>query len=134
MANVRLDENGIPKGPVVDPLAPADHRLNVSAADGTTPPSASGGLWTANPGGYAKARVFSYITFTGGTTPNCVLRPWLRSGGSSGKVGKGEAITATGSDQVALDVQADGDDLLVYVEQINGSPTATDVDIYISWR
>ena len=133
MANVRIDANGIPKGPIADPLAPADHRLNRSAADSGIP-AASHSDWASNPGGFEKARVFAYVDFTGGTNPYLVLRPWLRNGGSSGKVGKGQAVTITGDDQVAVDVQVDGDDLLVFVESITGSPTTTDVDLYVSWR
>lgn len=136
MANVRIDANGLAKGPIADPLAPQDHRLNIAAADGTTAPAASHSAWASNPGGFAKCRVFAYVTFTGGSSPNAVLRPWLRSpsGSTSGKVGKGEAVTVVGTDQVAFDVQADGDDILVFVEAVNGSPTSTDVDLYISWR
>ncbi len=119
----------------VSPGAIFTHRSNVNAADGATPPAADNASWAANPG-YAKARVYSYVDFTGGTNPYLVLRPWLRSKreGTSGKVGKGEAITVTGDDQVAIDVQVDGDDLLVLVESVTGSPTGLDVDLYLSWR
>lgn len=134
MANVRLDQNGIPKGPVADPLPLVTHRSNIAAADGATPPAANSGLWTANPGGCATARVYAYVTFTGGTNPYVVLRPWLRSDGASGRVGKGQALTVTGTDQVAIDVDTSGDDLLVYVESLAGAPSSTDVDLYVSWR
>jgi hypothetical protein len=134
MANVRIDQNGVPKGPIVDPVTVAAHRTDIAAAEGATPPAANNSAWAANPGGYAKARVFAYVDFTGGTNPYVVVRPWLRSGGTSGKVGKGEAVTITGDDQVAIDVDVDGDDLLVYVESVSGSPTSFDVDLSVSWR
>ena len=136
MANVRIDENGLPKGPIADPLAAQDHRLNITAADGAAAPAANNASWATNPGGFARCRVFAYVTFTGGSSPSAVLRPWLRSpsGSTSGKVGKGESVQAFGSDQVAFDVDVDGDDILVLVETINGSPTSTDIDLFISWR
>ena len=65
-----------------------------------------------------------------------VLRPYIRIGGTAGIVGRGESVTvssiaAAGTARQAFDVQADGDDLLVFIESISGAGTAT---IYLSWR
>ncbi len=119
----------------ISPGAIFTHRSNVNSADGATPPAADSASWAINPG-YAKARVYAYVDFTGGTSPYLVLRPWTRSKreGPTGKVGKAEAVTVSGDDQVAIDIQADGDDLLVFVESVAGSPTGLDVDLYLSWR
>lgn len=119
--------------PTISPGSFEPHRENIAAADSGIP-LATNAAWLRNPGGYTKARVYAYVTLTGGTSPYVVLRPYIRNGGGAGKVGKGEAITVTGTDQVAIDVDLDGDDLLVWLESITGSPTTTDVDLYVSWR
>src|SRR5881628_228035 len=105
----------------IQPGSVFTHRTAVVSADGTTPPAANDSKWIPNPG-FSKARVYAYVTFTGGSSPYLVLRAWVRSHkeGASGKVGKGESLTVTGTDQVAFDVGADGDDLLVYIESIGG--------------
>ena len=44
MANVRIDSQGVPKGPVYEETAPILHRSNLTAADLSDPTSASDGL------------------------------------------------------------------------------------------
>lgn len=44
MANVRIDENGIPKAPVYDTASPAPHRSAVTAVDASDPADASRGI------------------------------------------------------------------------------------------
>jgi hypothetical protein len=44
MANVRLDQNGLPKGPVYEPTAPLVHRSGVTAVDASDPADASGAI------------------------------------------------------------------------------------------
>lgn len=113
---------------------PVLHRT-VTAADGTAPPAANRSDWAVNPG-VPTARVFVEATFTGGTNPSAVVRPWLRSpsGDTNGRVGKGNSATISGTDKVAIDVQVDGDDLLMFVESVSGSPTSFSISFYVSWR
>ncbi len=47
MANVRIDANGLPEGPVYEAAAPAVHRSNVTAVDASDPADASGAVDTA---------------------------------------------------------------------------------------
>lgn len=115
-----------------DPQAPVLHRSALSAADGTTRPSAGAGVWLPNPGYRAKARVF--VTTTGSPT-TCTLRPYLRSGGSGGQVGSAQLQTLNGSpnfDQ-SFDLIADGDDVAIFVETLSGGTSPT-VTIWLSWR
>ncbi len=47
MANVRLDQNGIPKGEVFESTAPLLHRSGITEVDGSDPADASGAVDTA---------------------------------------------------------------------------------------
>ncbi len=112
---------------------PRLHRTITVVSSGTPSPSDSN--WAINPGAQL-ARLFVYTSFTGGTSPAATVRYWLRSpsGDTSGVVAKGGAITIAGNDRVVWDVSAEGDDLLVVVESVSGSPTSFSVTIYIAWR
>lgn len=44
MVNVRIDANGLPKGPVYEPTAPAVHRSGVTAVDTADPADTSGAV------------------------------------------------------------------------------------------
>lgn len=44
MANVRLDQNGIPKGPIYETTEPMVHRSGVTAVDATDPVDTSGAI------------------------------------------------------------------------------------------
>ena len=44
MANVRIDQNGLPKGPVYEPTAPAAHRSGVTTVDASDPADTSGAV------------------------------------------------------------------------------------------
>lgn len=120
-------------GDQITPGTYATHRENISSADGTTPPIPSNVNWLDNSDKKTKVRLFVYVTFTGGTSPTVTFRPYIRTGGSSGKVGGTDSVTYAAG-QWVLDVQADGDSVLGWVETISGSPSTTDVDIFSSWR
>jgi len=62
MANVRLDQNGMPKGAVYEPTAPLAHRSGVTAVDATDPADASGAIDCA---GYQHCRFDIAITGAG---------------------------------------------------------------------
>lgn len=110
------------------------HRT-VTTVDGTTIPAASDTRWAKNPGS-ALARVFVTTSFTGGTSPSATLRHYLRSptGDTGGVVGKGGTVTVNGNDRVYFDVPVEGDDLLVLVESVGGTPTSFSVTITIAWK
>lgn len=59
MPNVRLDQNGIPKGPVYEPATPVAHRTAVTAVDGADPVDATGGV---DCGGYQYCRLDVALT------------------------------------------------------------------------
>lgn len=61
MPNVRIDENGLPKGPVYEPVAPVVHRSGVTAID-TSDPLESAGIDTA---GYQECRFDLDVTGSG---------------------------------------------------------------------
>ncbi|MBI4236372.1 MAG: hypothetical protein HY688_03335 [Chloroflexi bacterium] len=65
MPNVRLDQNGVPMGPVYEPTAPAVHRSGVTAVDAADPADASGAVDCA---GYEYCRFDVSITGTGLTS------------------------------------------------------------------
>jgi len=44
MANVRIDSQGVPKGPVYEEMTPILHRSDLTAADPSDPTSASDGV------------------------------------------------------------------------------------------
>jgi hypothetical protein len=62
MANVRIDQNGVPKGPAYESTAPAVHRAAVTAVDAADPASASAGVDCA---GYQCCRFDVEITGAG---------------------------------------------------------------------
>ena len=62
MANVRLDQNGLPKGPVYEATAPQPHRMDVTSVDASDPADASLGVDTA---GYRQCRFDITLAGTG---------------------------------------------------------------------
>ncbi len=64
MTNVRLDENGLPKGPVFEPTAPTVHRSAVTVVDASDHGDTSGAVDCA---GYKSCRFDITIGGTGFT-------------------------------------------------------------------
>ena len=62
MANVRLDENGVPKGPVYEPTAPQVHRSGVTSVDTSDPEGTNGAVEIA---GYQYCRFDISLEGTG---------------------------------------------------------------------
>ncbi|MEE9198473.1 MAG: hypothetical protein V3U26_01610 [Dehalococcoidia bacterium] len=98
MANVRIDENGVPKGPAFDTTPPQAHRSSVSAVDASDPADASGGVDCA---GYKYCRFDVTITGTGFTSLDVQVLFWnprqgLWFGGAS------RQFTATGQYALAV--------------------------------
>ena len=65
MANVRIDENGVPKGPVYEHTTPAAHRSGVTTVDSSDPGDTSGAVDCA---GYRQCRLDITITGVGFTS------------------------------------------------------------------
>lgn len=131
----QIDSNGnkLVRGIVRPDAAVTTHRTNVAAADGTAAPAVDNAAWLVNPGGANTCLLFCYLTFTNGTSPSAVIRPHLRAGGATGKVGGIEPVTIVGSAQRVIAVQACGLDVLCWLESIAGTPDATDLDITAVW-
>jgi hypothetical protein len=62
MANVRIDQNGVPKAPVYESTTPAVHRTAVTAVDATDPEDTSGAVDCS---GYQHCRFDLDLTGTG---------------------------------------------------------------------
>lgn len=73
MANVRIDQNGIPKGPVYEASAPAVHRSGVTTVDTADPASASSGVDCA---GYEYCHFDVNLTGTGITSLTVQVLLW----------------------------------------------------------
>ncbi len=116
MANVKLDANGIPKGPVFEPTAPAVHRSGVTAVDAADPADASGAVDTS---GCEQCRFDVTVTGTGFTSLDVQVLFWnprqsLWFGGAQ------RQLTATGRYALAADARG----ALVYLKVIAFSGTS----------
>jgi hypothetical protein len=118
--------------PRADPLAAALHRSAIATADGTTKPAANDSKWAPNPGNRTRCRVF---VESSGSPTGCTIRPYLRSGGSTGHAGTAalQSLAPTPNFDLCFDLVTDGDDVLCLVETLTGGTTPT-VSIYLSWR
>ena len=122
----------------VVPQAAQDHR-SVTTLDSVPPPATHPDWLSAD--GYPVVRIYADVTLTGGTNPSVELSAWVRS--PDGTVARAPApddrwatgtLTIAGSDKVAFDVLAEGDDVLVLVEAINGGPASWSVTLKASGR
>lgn len=131
----------------VIPRALVAHRT-VTEVEGldTTPPSNANADWDSAEG-YPIARIYAAITFTGGTNPSIDLGVYVRHRDDAATpvlhVARAPApdsrwetgtLRITGDDNIAFDVLCEGDDFLVLVEAVNGSPTNWSVVLRQSLR
>lgn len=127
MANVRLDENGIPKAPVYEATTPQVHRSGVTAVDTTDPASASAGV---DCGGYQYCRFDVTITGTGITSLGVQVIFWnarqsLWFGGAS--------YTFTGPGRYALAVpDVRGSVMFLKVTSFSGTSFNLSADYLLS--
>ncbi len=98
MANVRLDQNGIPKAPVYEMTAPAVHRSAVTAVDSVDPADTSGAVDCA---GYEYCRFDVTITGEGLTSLEVQVIVW-NSRQSKWFGGASRSFTATGQYALAV--------------------------------
>lgn len=127
MTNVRLDQNGIPKGPAYDTTPPQAHRTGVTAVDSADPPDTSGAIDTS---GYEYCRLDLNITGTGLTSLEVQVLFW-NSRQSKWFRGASRQFTATG--QYALAVpDARGATLFLKVVAFSGTSFSLSVDYALS--
>ncbi|MBI4308055.1 MAG: hypothetical protein HY684_04545 [Chloroflexi bacterium] len=126
MANVRIDANGLPKGPCFDPTPPAVHRQNVVALDAADPADTSGAIDCA---GFQQCRFDITLTGTGFTSLDVQALFWnSRQGKWYG--GASRSFTSTG--QHALAVEARGGIVFLKVIAFQGTSFNLSADYVLS--
>ncbi len=126
MANVRIDENGLPKGPVFEPMAPAVHRTGVTAVDASDPVDASNAVDCV---GYRNCRFDITITGTGFTYLDVPVLFW-NSRQSKWFAGASRRFDSVG--QHALAVDAQGCTIFLKVVAFSGTSFSLDADYVLS--
>ncbi|MBI2304690.1 MAG: hypothetical protein HYU86_08105 [Chloroflexi bacterium] len=127
MANVRIDQNGIPKGPVYEGTAPALHRSGVTSVDAADPGDASGAVDCQ---GYEQCRFDVTITGTALNSLDVQVLLWnprqsLWFGGAS------KRFTATGRCALAVP-DARGSLLYLKVTAFSGTSFSLSADYILS--
>lgn len=122
MANVRLDENGIPKAAVFESLSPQVHRSGVTAVDSSDPASADSGV---NCAGYEYCRFDVSISGVGVTSLTVRVLYWnsrqnLWFGGAS------REFSATGRHSLLADAR--GAILFIKVTAFTGTSFSLSAD------
>ena len=126
MVNVRLDQNGVPKGPVFETTTPAAHRSGVSAVDASDPADSSGAVDSS---GYQHCRFDLDIGGTGFNSLTVQALFW-NSRQSQWFGGGSRQFTATG--RYALIVEAGGAPIFLKVTQFSGTSFSLDADYALS--
>ena len=126
MANVRIDENGLPKGPVYEHTTPVAHRSGVTAVDASDPASTSGAIDCA---GYRQCRFDITITGAGFTSLDVQAIFW-NSRQSLWFAGGSRKFTSTG--QHALVVDAQGSYVFLKVTAFSGTSFSLSADYALS--
>ena len=126
MANVRLDQNGVPKGPVYEATSPQAHRTDVASVDASDPEDATSGVDTA---GYRQCRFDITLAGTGFQALEVQALFWsprqeLWFGGASRR------FEATG--RHALVVEARGCVVFLKVTSFTGTSFALSADYALS--
>ena len=126
MANVRIDENGVPKGPVYEQTAPTVHRSGVTAVDSSDPGDTSGAVDCA---GYRQCRFD--ITLTGVSVTSLEVQAiFWNARQSLWFAGGSREFTATG--QHALVVDAQGSYVFLKVTAFSGTSFSLSADYALS--
>jgi hypothetical protein len=113
----------------------ATHREAITTADSSSP---AAGSFCTNPGDSKKARLWAVVAFTGGTSPTVDLTPYLKPHGAATPIGEGEPVEYGGADGLpagtyVVDVDVEGSDLYAYLDNVQGSPSAFSVTVYVQW-
>ena len=127
MANVRIVQNGVPKGPAYDFTTPAVHRRSVTAVDGSDPATAASGVDCA---GYQYCRLDVEITGTGFTSLDVQVLYW-NSRQSKWFGGASRQFAATGKYALAVpDVR--GAVIYLKVSAFSGTSFTLNADFCLS--
>ena len=126
MTNVRLDQNGLPKGPVYDSTTPAVHRTGVTAVDSSDPMDDSGAI---DPAGYHECRLDLALTGVAVSSLEVQAIFW-NSRQSAWFGGAKREFTATGS--YSLTVPCRGQKVYLKVTAFSGTSFSLNVDYTLS--
>lgn len=126
MANVRLDQNGIPKAPVFETTTPALHRSGVTSVDASDPEGTSGAVDTA---GYQCCRFDIAISGAGFQSLTIQVLFW-NSRQSKWFGGATREFTATG--QHAVEVESRGAMVFLKVIAFSGTSFSLSADYALS--
>jgi hypothetical protein len=125
MTNVRIDQNGLPKGPVYDPTAPLQHRSAVTAVDAVDPAESAG----IDAAGYDECRLDLSITGVSFTSLEVQALFW-NSRQSLWFGGGRRSLTSTG--RHALAVPGRGQKIFLKVTAFSGTSFSLDADYVLS--
>lgn len=129
------------------PMKLKPHRV-VTQVEGVDahPPAAAHADWASSEK-YPIVRAYVTVAFTAGVAPSVDLGVYVRhlDGAASPAYHVARApspdarwatgtLRITGNDKVAFDILAEGDDVLVLIEGVNGAPATWSVDIELSPR
>ncbi|MEZ4501745.1 MAG: hypothetical protein R3C39_03900 [Dehalococcoidia bacterium] len=126
MANVRIDENGVAKGVVFEHTAPAVHRSNVTAVDGSDPAS-SAGVDTAG----FEAVDFDLDVTLGGTDPLVEVAP-IYFDATADAWFKGESAFFNSSGRFRVRAEGRGAVTYLKVVALTGTSPTLDLDAWAS--
>jgi hypothetical protein len=126
MANVRIDENGIPKAPVYETTSPKPHRSGVTAVDAADPTDASQGVDCS---GYQYCRFDVEVTGTDIASLDLQVLFWnSRQGIWFG--GAQRRLTAPG--KYALEAETRGATVFLKVVAFSGTSFTLNADYSLS--
>ena len=130
MANVRIDSQGVPKGPVYEETTPILHRSDLTAADPSDPTSASEGLDCS---GYRNVR-FDVDTSgsTGFTSLKVQLLVWDATAGKYFRGGERsfdqEELTANPIPSLEAEVRG----ATVFLKVVSATAASLSISVYAS--
>lgn len=126
MANVRMDQNGLPKGFVYEGTSPLPHRSGVTAVDAADPSDTSSAV---DSGGYQYCRFDIAITGTGFTSLTVQALFWNPR---QAKWFGGGLRQFTSVGQQALVVETRGAVVFLKVTQFSGTSFSLSADYVLS--
>ena len=126
MANVRIDQNGLAKGPVYEWTVPQVHRSGITAVDAADPPDTSGAIDT---NGYSDCRFDIIISGTGFVSVTVQVLFW-NSRQSKWFGGARREFGETGNH--ALVVEARGAIIFLKVIEFSGTSFSLSADYSLS--
>ena len=126
MANVRIDQHGVPKGPVYEWTAPQAHRSGVCEVDATDPQGTAGAVSCA---GYQCCRFDIEIAGSDFEGLEVEVLFW-NSRRSTWSRGASARLSATGSHAMEVDVR--GATVFLKVTEFSGTSFTLDADYSLS--